>query len=136
MKTTGKILIVDDDNDILVAGKLLLKRKFTDVSTCNQPEHIPTFFEKQHFDVVLLDMNFGPGESSGAQGFYWLKRIKKIAPQSIIIMITAHGGVDVAVEVMLEPTVEEAVDDSVDDTDVEIVVLCVDESDTIVCCKG
>ena len=100
MKTTGKILIVDDDNDILVAGKLLLKRKFTDVSTCNQPEHIPTFFEKQHFDVVLLDMNFGPGESSGAQGFYWLKRIKKIAPQSIIIMITAHGGVDVAVEAM------------------------------------
>ncbi|WP_235839565.1 sigma-54-dependent transcriptional regulator [Cognaticolwellia mytili] len=100
MKTTGKILIVDDDNDILVASKLLLKRKFTDVSTCNQPEHIPTFFEKQHFDVVLLDMNFGPGESSGAQGFYWLKRIREIAPQSIIIMITAHGGVDVAVEAM------------------------------------
>jgi len=100
MKTTGKILIVDDDNDILVASKLLLKRKFTDVSTCNQPEHIPTFLEKQHVDVVLLDMNFGPGESSGAQGFYWLKRIREIAPQSIIIMITAHGGVDVAVEAM------------------------------------
>lgn len=100
MKTPGKILIVDDDNDILVAGKLLLKRKFSDVSTCNQPEHIPTFFEKQHFDVVLLDMNFGPGESSGAQGFYWLQKIRKIAPQSIIIMITAHGGVDIAVDAM------------------------------------
>jgi DNA-binding NtrC family response regulator len=100
MRTEGKILLVDDDNDILIAGKLLLKRKFTDISTCNLPEHIPSLLSQQHFDVILLDMNFGPGESSGAQGFYWLKKIRKIAPQSIIIMITAHGGVDVAVEAM------------------------------------
>jgi DNA-binding NtrC family response regulator len=99
-KSTANILIVDDDNDILTAGKLLLKRKFSNVSTCNQPSHIPIFFENQKFDVVLLDMNFGPGENSGSQGFYWLQQIKILSPQSVIIMITAHGGIDIAVEAM------------------------------------
>lgn len=100
MKKEGKILIVDDDEDILTAGKLLLKRHFSQVSTCNVPEHIPQFINDQHFDAIILDMNFGPGESSGAQGFYWLQKILEIKPQSVIIMITAHGGVNVAVEAM------------------------------------
>ena len=100
MKKEGKILIVDDDEDILTAGKLLLKRHFSQVSTCNLPEHIPHFIRDQHFDAIILDMNFGPGESSGAQGFYWLEKILEINPQSVIIMITAHGGVDIAVEAM------------------------------------
>jgi len=100
VKKEGKILIVDDDDDILTAGKLLLKRHFSQVSTCNVPEHIPTFITDQHFDAIILDMNFGPGESSGAQGFYWLQKILEIKPQSVIIMITAHGGVNVAVDAM------------------------------------
>ena len=100
MKKEGKILIVDDDEDILTAGKLLLKRHFSQVSTCNVPEHIPRFITDQHFDAIILDMNFGPGESSGAQGFYWLQKILEIKPESVIIMITAHGGVNVAVDAM------------------------------------
>jgi DNA-binding NtrC family response regulator len=100
VKKEGKILIVDDDEDILIAGKLLLKRHFSQVSTCNVPEQIPRFINDQQFDAIILDMNFGPGESSGAQGFYWLKKILEINPQSVIIMITAHGGVNVAVEAM------------------------------------
>lgn len=100
MKKEGKILIVDDDEDILTAGKLLLKRHFSQVSTCNVPEQIPRFIRDQQFDAIILDMNFGPGESSGAQGFYWLQKILEINPQSVIIMITAHGGVNIAVEAM------------------------------------
>lgn len=100
IKEDGNILIVDDDLDILTAGKLLLKRRFTDVSICNVPDQIPELLSQQDFDVILLDMNFGPGESSGEQGFYWLKKILKIKPDSIIIMITAHGGIDIAVEAM------------------------------------
>jgi len=100
VKKDGRILIVDDDEDILTAGKLLLKRQFSHVSTCNLPEHIPEFISHQEFDVILLDMNFGPGESSGEQGFYWLQKILALKPQSIVIMITAHGGVDVAVDAM------------------------------------
>jgi len=100
MKKDGKILIVDDDEDILTAGKLLLKRQFSHVSTCNLPEHIPLFIKEQSFDVILLDMNFGPGESSGAQGLYWLQKIMTIDPSSIVILITAHGSFDIAVEAM------------------------------------
>ena len=99
-KQVANILIVDDDEDILVAGKLLLKRQFSDVSICNRPEQLPQLLEQQDFDLVLLDMNFSPGESSGDQGFYWLQQVLKLKPDTIVIMITAHGGVDVAVEAM------------------------------------
>ncbi|WP_417451670.1 sigma-54-dependent transcriptional regulator [Kordiimonas sp.] len=96
----GHILIVDDDEDILVAGKLLLKRHYGTVVTCNKPEHIEELMSGQSFDAILLDMNFGPGESSGAQGFFWLARILEIDPQAVVVMITAHGGVGVAVDAM------------------------------------
>ena len=97
---SGAILIVDDDEDILVAAKLLLKRHFDTVITCNQPADIPVLLAAHSFDAILLDMNFGPGESSGEQGFHWLGKIMEIDPQAVVIMITAHGGVNVAVEAM------------------------------------
>lgn len=96
----GKILIVDDDEDILIAGKLLLKRHYGAIVTCNRPEQIPELLADHDFDAILLDMNFGPGESSGQQGFVWLKKILEIDPQAVVVMITAHGGVNVAVEAM------------------------------------
>ena len=96
----GRILIVDDDEDILTAGKLLLKRHYAEVITCNEPQRIPGLLAQQDFDAVLLDMNFGPGESSGREGFSWLERILAIDPQAVVVIITAHGGVDVAVEAM------------------------------------
>jgi DNA-binding NtrC family response regulator len=96
----GSILIVDDDEDILVAGRLLLKRHYGHVATCNDPMQIPQLLAERDFDAVMLDMNFGPGESSGKQGFAWLKRILEIDPQAVVVIITAHGGVDVAVEAM------------------------------------
>lgn len=96
----ASILIVDDDKDILTAGKLLLKRHFNKVVTCHQPENIPKLITQMHFDAILLDMNFGPGESTGKQGFYWLDKILSLRPESVIVMITAHGGVDIAVDAM------------------------------------
>ena len=100
MVIEGKILIVDDDQDILTAGKLLLKRHFSQVMICNSPANIPKLMSENSFDAVLLDMNFSPGESSGAQGYNWLKKILEIAPQTVVVLITAHGGIDVAVEAM------------------------------------
>ncbi len=96
----GAILIVDDDEDILVAVKLLLKRHFDTVITCSDPTNIPVLMAAHSFDAILLDMNFGPGESSGKQGFHWLEKILEIDPDAVVIMITAHGGVNVAVEAM------------------------------------
>jgi len=98
MAKDGKILIVDDDEDILIAGKLLLKRHYKTVVTCNRPEHVPELMANQQFDAILLDMNFGPGESSGEQGFYWLAKILEVDPQAVVVMITAHGDVNMAVD--------------------------------------
>ena len=94
------ILIVDDDEDILTAGRLLLKREFGSVNCCNDPHSIPEQLATQRFDAILLDMNFSPGESSGEQGFYWLRRILELDPDAVVVMITAHGSMDLAVEAM------------------------------------
>ena len=100
MTKTGHILIVDDDHDILTAGRLLLRRQFSSVTTCPNPEQLPELLAAGGIDVVLLDMNFGPGESSGDQGLYWLGRILEIDPEAIVVMITAHGSVNTAVDAM------------------------------------
>lgn len=100
MSSDKQLLIVDDDDDILTAGKLLLKRYFGTVITSNRPEQIPQLMAEYAFDAVLLDMNFSPGESNGQQGFRWLKRILTIDPDMVVVMITAHGGVSIAVEAM------------------------------------
>lgn len=100
VRQTAKILIVDDDQDILTAGKLLLKRSFSDVSICSDPAQISGLMKQINYDVILLDMNFGPGESSGKQGLEWLSQILTIDSNMIVVVITAHGGVDLAVEAM------------------------------------
>jgi DNA-binding NtrC family response regulator len=96
----GSILIVDDDQDILTAGRLLLNRHVSEVKTCADPNTIPQLLTEHQFDAVMLDMNFSPGESSGSQGYRWLKTIIELSPQTVVVMITAHGGIDVAVEAM------------------------------------
>ncbi|MGA8205364.1 MAG: sigma-54 dependent transcriptional regulator, partial [Woeseiaceae bacterium] len=100
MASTGNILIVDDDEDILTAGRLLLRRNFAAVETSREPDRIPALLAEHDFDAVLLDMNFGPGESSGRQGLDWLARMLAIDPELVVVMITAHGSVNTAVEAM------------------------------------
>jgi len=97
---SGNILIVDDDEDILIAGRLMLSRNFAQVITCRRPDTIPELLKSHQFDAILLDMNFGPGESSGKQGLEWLERILEIDPRLVVVMITAHGSVDTVVEAM------------------------------------
>ena len=100
MTQTANILVVDDDDDILTAARLLLRRHFDEVVTCRRPEEIPDLMAAHDFDAVLLDMNFGPGESSGVQGLEWLERILHIDPKMCVVMITAHGSLSTAVDAM------------------------------------
>jgi two-component system response regulator HydG len=94
------ILIVDDDNDILTAARLLLKRHVGRVVTANQPERIPTLMSETTFDAVLLDMNFVTGERSGREGLSWLARIRELDPEAVVVLITAYTAIDTAVEAM------------------------------------
>ncbi len=96
----SNILIVDDDEDILTAGKLMLKRHYRHVDTCTDPERIPGLLARNDYAAILLDMNFGPGESSGAQGMTWLRRILALDPDAVVVLITAHGDLSLAVEAM------------------------------------
>jgi DNA-binding NtrC family response regulator len=93
-----RILIVDDDVDILTAARLLLKRHFAAVATASRPEQIPPLLAEAPFDVVLLDMNFGVGERSGREGLSWLTRILEIDRDTVVILITAYSAVETAVE--------------------------------------
>ena len=95
-----KILVVDDNPDILISASYLLERHYQSVVTCEDPEDIPALMEKENFDVILLDMNFHPGESDGRTGMLWLEKIKKIDPESVVVMITAHGSLNAAVSAM------------------------------------
>lgn len=94
------ILVVDDDPDILTAATYLLERSFQTVLTCSTPEDIPTLLAAHNIDVILLDMNFHPGESSGESGINWLKKILALDSDAVVTLITAHGSANLAVEAM------------------------------------
>ncbi|MEE4281095.1 MAG: sigma-54 dependent transcriptional regulator [Pseudomonadales bacterium] len=100
MRDDSTLLIVDDDEDILTAGKLLLQRHYARVDTCADPELIPELIAATDYAAILLDMNFGPGESSGAAGLAWLQKILLLNPDAVVVLITAHGDMDMAVEAM------------------------------------
>src|SRR6185436_12174610 len=79
------ILVVDDDNDILTAARLLLKRHFDAVTTSNQPDPIPALMAEKQFAVVLLDMNFVTGAQSGREGLTWMSRILQAEPEAVVV---------------------------------------------------
>ncbi len=97
MTTTGHILIIDDDPDVLTAAHLLLKRHYAQVATVNDPALIPAQLQKQQWDVVLLDMNYSIGANSGSEGLHWLGQILQQQPQVQVVLMTAYGSVDTAV---------------------------------------
>lgn len=96
----ARILIVDDNEDILQAARLLLKRHFATVQTLSDPVHLPALARRGTFDVLLLDMNFSPGADSGQEGMARLAEVLEIDPHAVVVMITAHGDVELAVEAM------------------------------------
>ncbi len=94
----GKILIVDDNEDLLMAAKMYLKRHFAQVDIEKNSESIPTLMANEDYDVILLDMNFTKDVSSGSEGYYWLQKILDIDPSSVVLLITAYGDVQMAVK--------------------------------------
>ncbi|RUT68632.1 sigma-54-dependent Fis family transcriptional regulator [Flavobacterium cupreum] len=96
----GKILIIDDNKSVLSALEILLQFEYKHIETLSNPNQIPSFKNLDHFDIVLLDMNFLAGVNTGNEGLYWLKEIKKKAPDISVIMITSYGAIDLAVDAL------------------------------------
>ena len=97
---SARILIVDDQEDILLAARLLLKRHFASVSTLHDPATLPELVRRNAFDVLLLDMNFTAGAEQGTEGLAVLAQVLALDPQAVVVLVTAHGDVSLAVEAM------------------------------------
>ncbi len=97
---SGRILIVDDNKSALTALKLLLQYEFEEVHCISNPNSIHSEMQRSEFDVALLDMNFSAGSNTGNEGLFWLGEIKKISSSTEVVMITAHGDVELAVKAL------------------------------------
>lgn len=93
----GKILIIDDNEDVLFALNLLLEPYVEQVRVTTQPERIEHFMESYVPDVIMLDMNFRRDAISGQEGFFWLEKIKKIDQDAVVLFITAYADTEKAV---------------------------------------
>jgi DNA-binding NtrC family response regulator len=97
-KQATKILIVDDEEDILMSLELFLSQHFEVVKTESNPYQIPRLVRNEHYDVIILDMNFKKADTSGRDGMMWLEKVKELSPDSNVIMMTAYADVKTAVE--------------------------------------
>lgn len=98
----AKILVVDDDEDVLIALRLLLKSKVKEVVTSKNPNTILSLMQEHAFDLVILDMNFNGLVNTGNEGIFWLNKIKKQKPEIDVILITAYGDIDLAIRSLKE----------------------------------
>src|SRR5210317_1461582 len=100
MSKKGCILIADDKMEILESLKQLLKYDYAQVITTDDPERIPVILAQYPIDLVLLDMNFEPGATSGKEGLHWLQKILEHDPLAVVVPMTAYGDIHMAVEAM------------------------------------
>ncbi|MFS0737110.1 sigma-54 dependent transcriptional regulator [Sphingomonas sp. 1P06PA] len=91
-------VVVDDDDDIGLAARLALRDLFDEVLALDRPDRLPALIAERAPDVLLLDLNFARGATDGREGFEWLDRVVSTDPDLAVVIITAHGGVSIAVE--------------------------------------
>ena len=98
----ANILVVDDDKDVLTAVRFLLKPEVKSIVTDTNPENLRKLLSENHFDILLLDMNFNSSINTGNEGLYWLRQIRSWNTKTLVIMITAYAGIDLAVKCLKE----------------------------------
>ncbi len=101
-KIKATILIIDDDEDVLLSARLLLKKHYSKIIIRNSPKEINTLISTEPIEIIVLDMNYRIGFNDGKEGMYWLKHIKSIKPEMIVILMTAYGEVELAVNAIKE----------------------------------
>ena len=100
MASDGTLMVVDDDADVLTAARLLLKPHFRRIVTSEDPAAIEAALASDAIDVFLLDMNFAIGRNTGAEGLHWLRRIREADPDAVVVLMTAFGDLNTAVDAM------------------------------------
>ena len=98
----GKVLIIDDNEDVLFSARLLLKQYYSIVRIEKNPNKIPDILKDEHYDLILLDMNFSGDTTSGTEGFSWLKKTLELDPTAVVVLITAFGNIEMAVKAIKE----------------------------------
>ena len=121
------ILVVDDDQDVLTALRILLKPKCKEVFTEANPERILSILERHQVDVLLLDMNFKSSLHTGNEGIFWLTRVKEKYPLIQVIMITAYGSVDLAVKSLKQGAADFVVKPFQNDQFLDTIKLAIDD---------
>lgn len=99
-KKKGYVLVIDDDPDVLHTARLILKKEFERVEVESSPVRLESILRKESVDIVILDMNFKLGATTGNEGLFWLKKIKALSPGTYVVMNTAYGDINLAVETM------------------------------------
>jgi DNA-binding NtrC family response regulator len=99
-KIDASILIVDDNPDILTSLSLYLKHHFREVYTSEHPQNLNELMGERNFECIVLDMNFRKGVNDGKEGLYWLNHIKKVRPETSVVLLTAYSNLEIAVEAL------------------------------------
>ena len=102
MHSRATILVVDDDADVLTAASLLLRQHFGKILTTEDPAEIPALMVGERIDVFLVDMNFAIGENRGIEGLNCLEQILRVDPDAVVVLMTAFGALNTAVQAMRE----------------------------------
>lgn len=105
-KYSGNILILDDDEHVLVTSKMILKNYFETVDTLSSPKTLESVLKQREYDVVLLDMNFKAGVTSGNEGIFWMNRLRQVSPGTQVVMQTAYSDIELAVRSIKEGAVD------------------------------
>lgn len=93
------IVVVDDNPTILTALKICLTAEFERIVTLTSPDTlVSTLSNGEQVDVVLLDMNFSLGVNTGQDGLFWLRMLKKLHPDTPVVLMTAYADVQLAVK--------------------------------------
>ncbi len=102
----GHIVVIDDDEDVLITAKMILRNHFESVHTLNSPKTLESFIKANDVDLIILDMNFQTGATTGNEGLFWLRKIKEFDDNIHVIMNTAYGDIQLAVECMKEGAID------------------------------
>jgi DNA-binding NtrC family response regulator len=104
--TEARVLVVDDNRNVLTALELLLVREFSVVKCIHHPSSILKELGSRRYGAVLLDMNYRAGQNTGSEGLFWLRELIRFDPELSVVMITAFGDVELAVTALKEGAVD------------------------------